>query len=61
MLEDFEKNGGGGENRTRVQRRREESIYKLSSVFRQLSCDPLVMVRTTDRVRDYVLGRAINR
>ena len=29
------KNGGGGENRTRVQRNREASHYKFSSVFIQ--------------------------
>jgi len=36
------KNGGGGENRTRVQSNREANHYKLSSVFIQLPCGPLV-------------------
>ena len=55
------KNGGGGENRTRVQRSREADIYKLSLMFLQSPCGPLTEAQTANRDRDYVLSGASNR
>jgi hypothetical protein len=54
-------NGGGGENRTRVQKYREAGIYKLSLKFPQIPCGPLKTAQTADRVRDYVLTGTIIR
>lgn len=55
------KNGGGGENRTRVQRSREASIYKFSLIFPQSPFGPLMMAQTASRDRDYVLAGVSNR
>jgi len=54
-------NGGGGENRTRVQKYREAGIYKLSLKFPQIPYGPLKTAQTADRVRDYVLTGTIIR
>lgn len=60
LSHDF-KNGGGGENRTRVQRSREAGIYKFSLIFPQSPFGPLMMAQTASRDRDYVLAGASNR
>ena len=55
------KNGGGGENRTRVQSNREVSILQACFEIDPVTiAGPLGKARTATRVRDYVLAWASN-